>query len=146
MKVRLELKAGKGTTAGFTIPDAVVEALGGSRKPAVKVTLNGYAYRSSIARMGDRFMLGVSNEVRAKSGVAPGETLDVDIELDTEKREVVVPPDLAAALADDPAAAAAFAKLSYSHQRQHVMAIEALKGAEARARRVDKTLATVRDG
>ena len=61
MKVRLELRAGKGTTAGFIIPDELVETLGPSRRPAVKVTLNGYAYRSSIARMGGVFMLGVSN-------------------------------------------------------------------------------------
>jgi hypothetical protein len=141
MRLRLDLKAGKGTTAGFTIPDEVVAALGSSRRPAVKVTLNGYTYRSSIARMGDKFMLGVSNDVRAASEVSPGQTLDVDIELDAEKREVAVPEDFAAALKAHPAAAAAFAKLAYSHQRRHVEAINQAKADETRRRRIDRSIA-----
>ncbi len=145
MKVSLELRAGSGTKAGFIIPDAVVEALGGGRRPAVKVTVNGYTYRSSIANMGGTFMLGASNEVRRESGAVPGNTYEVNLELDTETREVAVPEDLAAALAADPDAAAAWARLSYSHHRAHVEPILAAKAPETRARRIEKTMAILRE-
>jgi hypothetical protein len=144
MRLRLELKAGKGTTAGFVIPDEAVAALGSSRRPAVRATVNGYTWRSSIARMGDQFMLGMSNAVRTEAGVAAGQVLDLDIELDTDKREVTVPHDLAAALAAEPAAKAAFEKLAYSHQRAHVEQVVGAKAAETRARRVARIVAALK--
>ena len=75
----------------------------------------------------------------------PGDqTYDVDLELDTAPRVVDVPVELAEALAADPTAQAAWDRLSYSHQRQHALAIEGAKAAETRARRVDKTLEALR--
>ncbi|MEQ1699516.1 MAG: DUF1905 domain-containing protein, partial [Ilumatobacteraceae bacterium] len=104
-------------------------------------TLNGHQWRSSVAVMGGQFLVGVSAENRAAAGVAAGDTITVGLELDTAERVVEVPADLAAALADNTAAAAAWAKLSYSHQRQHVLAIEGAKAAETRARRVAAAIA-----
>ena len=94
------LQSGK-TTAGFEVPDTVVNELRGGGHPKVVVRIGGYEFRTSIARMGDRYMLGVSNERRAESGIAPGETHDVEVTLDTAPREVELPEDLAAALAAD---------------------------------------------
>jgi Bacteriocin-protection, YdeI or OmpD-Associated/Domain of unknown function (DUF1905) len=133
------------TAAGMRVPDEVVAALGPSRKPAVRVTINGYTYRSSVASMGGVFMLGVSNEVRRGAGVAAGQTVDVDIELDTDPREIVVPPDLAEALAADPRAAAFFDRLSYSNKRRIVEPIGQAKAPETRQRRIDKAVATLHD-
>ena len=140
----LEL-AGK-TATGIEVPASVVEALSAGKKPAVSVTFNGYTYRSTVASMGGRYMLPVSAEVRAASGVRAGDTLDVTVELDTAPREVTVPDDLAAALAGEAAAKAAFEKLSYSHKRRHVMAIEDAKTPETRARRVAKALEMLKAG
>ena len=83
------------------IPAVVVEGLGSSKRPLVKVTINRHTYRSAIAVMGGVFMLGVSAENRAAAGVAAGQDVDVDIELDTEPREVPVPADFAKALTPD---------------------------------------------
>jgi hypothetical protein len=137
---RTTLVRGDGTTMGMIVPDDVVEALGRGKRPPVKVTINGYTYRSSVAVMGGKFMVGVANEHRKPANVENGGTVDVTLELDTEKREVVVPPELAAALDADPDAKAAWAKLSYSHQRQHVEPIAAAKADDTKARRVAKTL------
>jgi hypothetical protein len=139
------LKSG-GATTGVVVPDELVEALGGGKRPKVRATIKGYAWRTSIASMGGRFMVGISAEVRAGAGVAGGDEVDVDLELDDAPREVEVPADFAAALAAHPAEKASFEKLSYSHQRRHVMAIEAAKAPETRARRIEGALKILREG
>ena len=121
-------------------------ALGTSRKPPVRVTINGHTYRSTVATMNGVFMVGVSNEVRRESGVAAGETVDVDIELDTEKREVAVPPDLAAALAADERAQRFFDGLSYSNKRRIVIPIDDAKTPETRERRIAASVEKLHEG
>jgi hypothetical protein len=91
-------------TTGIAVAPEVVEALGAGKKPPVTVTLNGHTYRSSIASMGGAFMISLSAENRAAAGVAGGDTVEVDLELDTAPREVDVPDDLASALATVPEA------------------------------------------
>src|SRR6266850_6819695 len=91
------LQAGK-TATGIQVPDEIIEKLGSGKRPAVRVTINGYTYGSTVAVMGGRFMVGVNAENREKAKVAGGEEVDVDIELDTEPREVALPADFAAAL------------------------------------------------
>ena len=144
MKLRTVINSAGKTAAGIVVPDDLVEALGGGRRPKVRVTARGYTFRTSIAPMGGVFMMPVTNETRAGSGLVPGEVADFEIELDTEPREVAVPADLAAALADDAVAQKAFERLSYSGKRRLTMPIEAIKGAEARARRVARTVAELR--
>ena len=139
------LSAGK-TAAGIMVPPEVVASLGTSKRPKVRVTINGYTYRSSVAVMGGKFMLGVSAAVREAAGVAPGETVDVDMELDTEKREVNVPADLTAALAKDAKARKFFDGLSYSNRLRLVLAIEGAKTAETRERRISKTVSGLHEG
>ena len=134
------LQSGK-TATGIVVPPEVVAGLGSSKKPAVRVTLNGYTYRNTIAVMGGRFMVGVSADVRAASGVAGGDALEVEIVLDDQPRVLEIPPDLQAALNAAPAAKAAFEKLSYSNKRRHVEPILAAKAPETRARRIEKSVA-----
>ena len=95
--------------------------------------------------MGGRYLLPLSAENRAGAGVAAGDEVDVDMELDTEPREVVVPADLSAALEGDLAAREAFERLSYSHRRRHVMAIEEAKTPVTRQRRIAKALEMLRE-
>jgi len=128
------------TATGIEVPDDVVTALGSGRRPAVRVTINGHTWRSSVAVMGGRNLVGVSAENRAAAGVSAGDVLAVDLELDTEKREVEVPADLDAALKKNPAASRAFEALSYSNKSRYVIAIEGAKAADTRARRIAKTV------
>jgi hypothetical protein len=131
------------TATGFVVPDEVVEALGAGRRPKVAATLNGHTWRTSIAPMGGRFLLGVSAAVRDAAGVAAGETHTVTVEVDDAPRTVDVPPDLAEALAASPEAGAAWQALSYSHQRRHAEAVLAARKPETRARRVESVLAAL---
>jgi hypothetical protein len=130
----------------MVVPPEVVASLGTSKRPKVRVTIKGYTYRSSVAVMGGKFMLGVSAAVREAAGVAPGETVDVEMVLDTEKREVSVPADLTAALAKDAKARKFFEGLSYSNRLRLVLAIEAAKTAETRERRIAKTVSGLHEG
>ncbi len=138
------LQGGK-TATGIHVPDEVVAALGSGRRQRVRVTLGAYSYRSTVAPMGGRFMLPVSAEVRSGAGVAGGDELDVVLELDTEPREVTVPPDLAAALGDGEARGF-FDGLSYTNQSRVVLSVEGAKTAETRQRRIDKAVATLQQG
>jgi hypothetical protein len=146
VRFRTTIELGGVTANGFEVPAEVVDALGTGKKPPVRVSIGGHTYRSTVAVMGGRFLLPLSAENRAGAGVAAGDEVDVEVELDTEPREVVVPADLSAALAGDLAAREAFERLSYSHRRRHVMAIEEAKTPVTRQRRVAKALEMLREG
>lgn len=133
------LTAGK-TATGICIPDDIIEKLNAGKKPPVKVTLNGYTYVSTVAVMGGKYMVGVSADVRAAAGVKGGDKLTVEIELDTEVREVTLPPDFKKALDKDPKAKKFFESLSYSRQKNHVTIIEQAKTEETRLRRIEKSV------
>jgi hypothetical protein len=146
MRFRTTILQGDKTATGIHVPDAIVEALGAGKRPKVTLTINGYTYRSSIAVMGGDFMVGVSAENRAGAGVAGGDEVDVDIELDTAPRVVNAPSDFAAALDAEPAARRTFDALSYSNQGWHVYQIEGAKTDETRQRRIGKSIEALREG
>ena len=139
------LLAGK-TATGFEVPDEVVTALGGGKRPPVTVTINGYTYRNTIASMGGQFMVGVSAEHRAAAGVAAGDVLEVDVELDTAPREVTPPADLLAALDAEPGARQRFDALSYTMRKEHTRAVESAKAEATRRRRIEKIVAGLARG
>ncbi len=139
------LQSGK-TTAGIQVPEDVVEGLGSGKRPAVRVTINDYTYRSTVAVMGGQFMLSVSADVRERAGVAGGDEVDVELDLDTEPREVKVPADLAEALDAEPDARRYFDALSYSNKLRHVLAIDGAKTPETRRRRIAKSVDMFRQG
>jgi hypothetical protein len=146
MKFRTTVLQARKTATGIEVPPDIVEALGSGKRPPVLVTINGCTYRSTVAVMGGVFMIGVSAENRQATGVAAGDEVEVDLELDTEPRVVSVPADLAEALDASPAARQAFDRLSYSHQLQHVLAVEGAKAADTRQRRIGKTVADLSGG
>jgi hypothetical protein len=134
------------TATGIPVPAEIVERLGAGKRPAVQVTLQGYAYRSTVAPMGGTFMLPLSAEHRAGAGVAAGDAVEVTIVRDTAPRVVSVPPDLAAALAVDANAQRVFAELSYSNQQRVVLPIEEAKTPETRQRRIAAAVGRLRAG
>ena len=143
MRFRTTVELGGKTATGMRVPDDVIEALGSHKRPPVRVTINGYTYRSTVAVMGGVFMLPLSAENRAGAGVAAGDEVEVGIELDNEPRVVTVPADFAAALDGAAAARARFDALSYSNKSRHVIAIEQAKTPETRARRIEKAISTL---
>ena len=146
MRFRTTIEQAGKTATGIQVPEEVVQALGSGRRPAVTVTINGYSYRSTVAVLGGRYMVGVSAEHRAGAGVAGGDEVDVDIDLDTAPREVTVPPDLAAALDTEPEARRTFDGLSYSNQSWHVLQVEGAKTDETRQRRIARSVDLLRQG
>jgi hypothetical protein len=146
MRFRATIRGTGKTTAGFEVPEEVVQALGAGKRPPVRVTVSDYTYRNTVAVMGGVYMIGVSNEHRTASGVRAGDVVDIDLELDTAPREVTVPPELAAALAADPAAQATFEKLSYSNKSWHVLQVAGAKSDETRQRRIAKSIEALRTG
>lgn len=134
-----------GNNTGIEVPDDVLEALGGGRRPAVRVTVNGYSFSATVGSMGGRAMLAFSAARRAESGLAGGDELEVEIELDAAPRSVDVPEDLAAAL-DAAGARAAFDRLAPSARKAHVAAVEGAKAEATRQRRIAAIVAKLTDG
>ena len=146
MKFRTTLRQNSKTATGIRVPDDVMAALNAGKKPKVAVTMNGHTYRSSVATVGGEPMIGVSEANRAAAGVKGGDTVDVEIELDTAVRAVEVPAELAAAFDGEPAARSTWDTLSYSMQRFWAEPIAGAKSDETRQRRVEKAIAALREG
>jgi hypothetical protein len=136
----------EGKTATYFEVPLDVRAVFGRARPPVRVTIAGHTYRSTIAPYGGSYMLPLNRANRAAAGVAAGDAVTVELELDDEPRTVEVPDDVRAALAGDEEAAAAFERLSYTHQREYVEWITEAKREETRARRLAKTLDRLREG
>ena len=134
------------TACGIEVPAAVVNGLGGSKRPAVVVTLDGYTYRSTVAPMGGGFWVGVNSDHREASGLKAGDEVQVTLDLDTAPRELEVPPELAVALAADPVARAFFDGLSYSNKRVFTLSVEGTSNPETKARRVEKAIGLMHEG
>ena len=147
MKYRTTIRQAEGSSAtGIEIPDEVLTALGAGRKPAVRLSVNGYSYRSTVATVDGRYMVSLSSEHRAASGLDGGDEVEVDIEVDSSPREIDMPDDFAAALDAEPAARATFDGLSNSLKRYHVDLINGAKTDDTRQRRIEKSVATLKEG
>src|SRR3982751_1906144 len=131
------IKAG-GTATGIEVPPAIIEELGAGKKPPVKVTMNGKTYQSTVAVMCGSYMVGVSAENRALTGVEGGQEVDVTIELDSAPRVYELPEDLATALAAKPGATEAFHAAAPSKRKEFVRQVTDAKTAETRERRIAK--------
>jgi hypothetical protein len=146
MRFRTTVLLGGKTATGLPVPAEVIDGLGAGRAPKVAVTVGGHTYRSTVAVRGGQFLIPLSAENRTAAGVAAGDDVDVDIELDTAPREVQVPADLAAALAADDEARRVFDGLPFTHRKEYVRWIEEAKKAETRSNRVAKTLERLKGG
>jgi hypothetical protein len=139
------LQAGR-TATGLQVPDELITALGSGKRPKVVVTVAGYSYRTTVAPMGGRYLVPLSAEHRTAAGVAAGDTVEVDLELDEAPRVVEVPDDLAAELSRDAQASAFFDGLSYSHRKEWVRWIVEAKKPETRDARLSRTMSALRAG
>lgn len=144
MRFTAVLELGGKTATGIEIPRDVIDSLNAGRRPALRATLNGYAFRTTVGVLGGRYLLPVSAGHRAAAGLSAGDTVDVEVEVDTEERTVPLHADFAAALDADAESARAFAALSLSRRRQLAEPIGQAKSDETRARRVQKAMDTLR--
>ncbi len=141
-KVVLEKHEGMDAT-GITIPFDVEKVFGAKRVP-VKVSVNGAEYRSTIMRMSGKFMMAVPKIFRDAAGIKAGETIEVTMEKDSEKRTVEVPEDFAEALRNADLTDV-FAKMSFTHQKEYVNSVKDAKKEETRLRRIEKNLQMIRE-
>lgn len=132
------------TATGLPVPAEVIDALGSGKRPPVVVTLNGgYTYRSTVGVMNEQFLVPLSAEHRAASGIAAGDTVTVSLVVDAQPRTVDLPEDLAAALTEA-GVRAAFDTLSTSRQRAIVDPVVQAKAPETRLRRIEKAVESLR--
>jgi hypothetical protein len=129
----------------FEVPLDVPAVFGRARAP-VSGTLAGHPFRGTIAVYGGRYYLPVNRALREAAGVTPGDAIVVELRRDDSPRTVEPPEDLAAALAADPLARAAFEGLSYTHRKEYAQWVAGAKRAETRGRRVEQAVQMLRDG
>ena len=127
---------------GLQVPAEVVITLNSGKRPKVKVTVNGYTYRSTVAAYGDVFMLPLSKAHREAAGLQAGDEVEVTLESDTEPRIIEVPEDLATAL-DEGGVTAVFNALAPSKRKEHVRQVTTAKAEETRRRRIARIIATL---
>lgn len=132
----------EGNMCAVPVPFDPKAVFGRVRAP-VRVTLNGYTYRSTISSMGGSYWIPLRKSHREAAGLEGDETLDVLIELDTESRKVETPADFERALRAAPPAWERWQELSFSHRREHVEAIEGARKAETRARRIERAVSDI---
>lgn len=131
-------------TAALKPPFDVVETFQLKGRVPVKGTINGIPYRSSLMNMGDGHMMVVNAELRAAAKCQAGDTVSVVMELDTEKRTVEVPAYLQKTFAAEPKLKEAWDKLAFTHQKEHVRAIEGARKPETREKRIAAMLEMLR--
>ncbi len=136
-KVLLEKHEGMDAT-GITIPFDVEKVFGAKRVP-VKVWINGAEYRSTIMRMGGKYMMAVPKVFRDAAGVKADEMIEVTMEKDLEKRTVEIPEDFAEALQNE-SLTEVFRQMSFTHQKEYVNSINDAKKEETRLRRIGKNI------
>lgn len=145
MKLNAELLRTGANTTGIEVPQAVLDALGGGKRPRVEVVLNGFSFTLTLGSMGGRVMIPVSAERRQQAGVTGGETYEIDISVTAAPRAIELPDDLAGALAAA-GVTEAFEQLAPSQRKEHVRAVNEAKAPETRARRIAKTVEMLSDG
>jgi Domain of unknown function (DUF1905)/Bacteriocin-protection, YdeI or OmpD-Associated len=133
-----------GNATGVEVPVKVMTALGPEARPPVAITINGHTWRGRVASMRGQRLIGISGANRAAAGIAEGEIIEVDLQLDREPRDVLLPLDMADALRNAPEAKAAFDRLPFGLKRKHVAEIEEAKSADVRQRRIGKLVAALR--
>ncbi len=142
MKFRATLGADPtGTGTYVLVPRHVEKALGLKGRPKIQSVIAGHPYRGSLMPSPDGFCLGVLQAIQQAEGLSRGDTITVELELDTAPRMIEPPADLAKALARDKRAAAAWDRLSYTNRREIAGGLEEAKKPETRERRLAAALA-----
>lgn len=146
MTFQAVIQEGRGGGAYAEVPFDVEEVFG-DKRPQVRVTMCGESFVWRLIKMGGpHHIVGVPKGIRSKAAKDIGDSIEITVVADDTPREVVVPPDLEAALASEPAAREFYTALSYTHRKEYVRWIESAKREETRVRRVEKTVEMLKSG
>ncbi len=129
-----------GPAAAIFLTEAQADALSSAKQPPVVVTIGDRTQRLRVTRMGGPVCIGLSKAARAALGVQIGDQVEVTIAPDEAERTVEVPDDLAERLAEQPKAAQAWQKLSYTRRKEIARSLTEAKQPETRQRRLAKAL------
>ncbi len=132
--------------AALKPPFDVIEVFQRKGRVPVKGTINGFPFRSSLMNMGNGHMMVVNAQLRSGAHCKGGDTVDVVMELDEDKRMVELPASLKKIINSDPSAKKVWRKLSFTHQKEHVRAIETAKKPETREKRIAAMMDMLREG
>jgi Domain of unknown function (DUF1905)/Bacteriocin-protection, YdeI or OmpD-Associated len=134
-----------GTGTYVTVPPEVREGLGLKGRPKIHAVIAGHPYRGSLMPTRDgTYCLGVLKAIQQAEGLQRGDTITIELELDTAARVIEPPSDLAAALRCDKSAASAWQGLSYTNKREIASSLELAKRPETRQRRLAAALERLR--
>ena len=122
-------------SAYFTLPFDTRDVWGKAKVP-VKVTINGYTWRSTVGNRGGVQYIVVNTDARRGAGVRAGDFVTITLEPDSEKREIEVPVPLQRALGAK--LTQKLNTLSFTHKKEFVVWYSEAKQEETRARRVEK--------
>jgi hypothetical protein len=143
---RSRIEAARGGGAVAKIPPDVTQALGGLMQLRVVGSVNGVPNKSSTMPYRGAFYLGVHKATREAAGVAIGDDVDVEIELDASPRVLELAPELEQALAAEPELRARFDALAFTRRRELADPIREAVKPETRAARLEKALSRLREG
>jgi hypothetical protein len=143
-KVKLIGEPGK-STAALKPPFDVVEVFHTKARVPVKGTINGFPFRSSLMNMGTGHMMAVNAQLRAGANCKGGDTVSVVMELDQDERKVEVPAPLKKIITSDPKTKESWSKLSFTHQKEWMRAIEDAKKPETREKRIAAMMDALRE-
>ena len=132
-----------GLVAAITPP---VDVVGSRARVPIRGTINGFPYRSSLMPMGGCHMMPVNRALCEGAGAQPGDTVDVVMERDQEKRTVEIPPRLKKELAKNEKAAERWKHLSFTHKKEMAASIRHAKQEETRTRRLAKVMQVLKTG
>ena len=127
------------------VPRDIAAKLGLKGMPKIHAVIAGQPYRGSLMPMGDgTYCLGVLKSIQDAAGVGFGDTVAIELEVDTAPRLVEPPADLAKAMAKDKKMSAAWEKLSFTNKKEMARSLEEAKRPETRERRLTAILAKLR--
>ena len=131
----------KGTNLGIEVPEAVIEQLGAGKRPPVLVEIKNYAYKSTVGVMEGKFLIPLNSEHRKSVQVVGGETVEINLELDSQPRTVELPQALADRLKANETAKEFFDTLAPSNKKKIVALVETAKTEETLRKRLEKIIA-----
>lgn len=131
------------TTQGRAIqlPFDPKASFGAARAPVV-VKVGRGSFRTTTAKMAGLRFIPFSRKHREQTGVEDAEFVDVTVSYDHEPRTIKAPRDLATRLREEELKEV-WDRVSYTHQREYVEAIESARKPETRERRVTRTIASL---
>lgn len=117
-----------------------IEAEFGSKRVKVKAKFDGVDYVGSVVRMSERYVIGITKDIRKSIGKIPGDTVNVYLEKDNDERTIQINDDLRDVIENNETAMLNYANLSYTEQKEINRWIETAKKEDTKILRIGKTV------